>query len=215
MKIGVFDSGVGGLSVANAIKSALPVHETVLREDKANLPYGTKSPEQLYALVLPILERMVEEGCEIIVIACNTVTTNIIAELRAALTVPLIGIEPMIKPAAERTQSSIIAVFATPATLRSRRYAWLKAEYAAGVEVLEPDVSDWAEMIERNTINRDKIAKIIDTVLQKNADVVVLGCTHYHWIEALIEELVAGKAEVLQPEQAVIARLTAMISPLR
>lgn len=214
MKLGVFDSGVGGLSVANAITKAMPEHEVILREDKANLPYGTKTPEQLYNLVLPILEDMVEEGCEAIVIACNTVTTNIISELRVALEVPLVGMEPMVKPAAEQTRTGVIAVYATPATLKSKRYAWLKSEYAKNVTVIEPDVSDWAEMIESDAINRNKIAEIIDTTLQKDADVLVLGCTHYHWIEEMMNELVVGRAHIIQPEGAVIKQLQAVLAQL-
>ena len=214
MKIGVFDSGVGGLSVANAIQRVLPEHDVLLREDKDNLPYGTKTPEQLYCLVLPILESMVEEGCQVIVIACNTVTTNIISELRVALDVPLVGMEPMVKPAAEQTKTGIIAVFATSATLKSKRYAWLKAEYTKEIKVIEPDVTEWAEMIESNIINREKIAEIIATTLQKNADVLVLGCTHYHWIEKLMNELTAGKARIIQPEDPVIKQLQAVLAQL-
>lgn len=210
-KIGVFDSGVGGLSVANAIKKALPGHEVLLREDSANLPYGTKTPEQLYSLALPILGQMAGDGCDVIVIACNTVTTNIISELRVALEIPLIGMEPMIKPAAKQTNTGVIAVYATPATLRSKRYAWLKAEYAAGIEVIEPDVSDWAQMIESDSIYRDKVANIIETTLQKNADILMLGCTHYHWIEELVNELAAGRATVIQPEGPVIKQLQAVL----
>lgn len=214
MKIGVFDSGVGGLSVANAIRKALPMHEVVLREDKENLPYGTKSSEELFKLVLPILEQMVDEGCEIIVIACNTVTTTIITELRAALGIPLIGMEPMVKPAAEQTKSSVIAVFATPTTLASPRYAWLKQEYAKGVKVIEPDCSRWAQMVENNEVDRESIADNVAIALQAGADIIVLGCTHYHWIEELINEIVDGKAVVIQPEQPVISQLKTVLAQL-
>lgn len=214
MKIGVFDSGVGGLSVANAIRAVLPEHEILLREDKVNLPYGTKTPSELYKLVRPIIQEMVGDGCNVIVIACNTVTTNIIEDLRKDVSVPLVGMEPMIKPAAERSKSGVIAVCATPATLRSERYATLKRSYAEGLEVIEPDCSRWAQMIEDKAVDRQEITANIRLTLDAGADVIVLGCTHYHWIEDLILEIVAGKAEVLQPEKPVIEQLKRVLAQL-
>ncbi len=207
MKIGVFDSGVGGLSVANAIRVALPEHEVILKEDTEHVPYGIRQPEEVLGLVLPIFQELVNEGCQLIVIACNTVSTTLIKTLREHFDVPLIGLEPMIKPAAKLTGSHVIAVCATPATLRSSRYEWLKAKYAQGITILEPDCSDWAYMIEHDQIDRQKIAERVNDVLQQGADVIVLGCTHYHWIEQEITELAVGKAHVLQPEQAVIKKL--------
>ncbi len=215
MKIGVFDSGVGGLSVANAIRAALPMHEIILREDMANLPYGNKTPEQLLGFVVPIFEEMIANDCQIIVVACNTVSTNIIKDLREHFPdTPLIAIEPMVKPAAALTQSKIIAVCATPATLASKRYNDLKQEFAAGVTVLEPDCSDWSYMIEHKQVDQQKIAGRIEEVLAGGADVIVLACTHYHWIEEEITALAAGRAEVLQPEQAIIARMQGVIASI-
>ena len=206
-KIGVFDSGVGGLSVANAIEEALPDYEVVFATDKEHVPYGTRTPEQIYGYVVPILEDLVERDCKIIVIACNTVTTNIIVTLRQNIKVPLIGIEPMVKPAAEQTKSGIIAVCATPTTLASKRYKWLKEEYAKGIKVLEPDCSDWTSMIEDNQIDHQKVYQRINEVCDQGADVIVLGCTHYHWIEDMISDIAHGRAKVIQPEAAVIDQL--------
>ena len=214
MKVGVFDSGVGGLSVANAISKAIPDLDVILREDKGNLPYGNKQPAELYKLVKPILDEMLLSGCEIIVIACNTVSTTIIKELRDHIDVPLIAIEPMIKPASEQTKSGTIAVCATPTTLRSERYAYLKKEYADNITVLEPDCSDWAAMIEGNNIYRKVIENSINSVLNNGADVIVLACTHYHWIEEEIETIAVGRAKVLQPEQAIIRQLKRVLEQL-
>lgn len=214
MKIGVFDSGVGGLSVGNAIQAALPQHEVMLREDKENLPYGTKTPAELYNLVRPIMQEMVVAGCDIIVIACNTVTTNIIEDLRQDVSIPLIGMEPMVKPAAEQTKSGVVTVCATPATLRSKRYAMLKERYAKGVQIIEPDCSKWAQMIEANQIDRQDITTNITLALEAGSDVIVLGCTHYHWIEELIKEIVAGRAAVIQPEQPVVEQLKRVLGRL-
>jgi glutamate racemase len=204
--IGVFDSGVGGKSVANAIQKAIPNDKVIYVEDRKNIPYGTKTPAELKALTLPILNKLSKE-CDVIVIACNTVTTTIIEDLRTSLPVPLIGLEPMVKPAAEQTKTGVIAVCATPTTLASKRYQWLKEIYAKGVKVIEPDCSDWTSMIESNQVNRERIQQPIEHSLAQGADVIVLGCTHYHWIEDLINDIVQDKAQVLQPEQPVIKQL--------
>jgi glutamate racemase len=205
--IGVFDSGVGGLSLVNAIKKDLPNLEVIYADDKKHVPYGTKPISQIKSYVIPILNNLVEQGCEVIVIACNTVTTNIIDELRQIMQVPLIGMEPMVKPASSITKTQIITVCATPATLKSKRYAWLKDQYAKGVEVLEPDCSNWSYMIENKQIDRDKIARIINNSCNRGSDVIVLGCTHYHWIEELINQLAKGRAQIIQPEKPVIEQL--------
>jgi glutamate racemase len=214
MKIGVFDSGVGGQSMANAILRAIPELEILVREDRENLPYGSKTPEQLLELVTPILQEMVDAGCKAIVIACNTVTTTIIQELRKHFSIPLVAVEPMVKPAAAQTKSAIIAICATPTTLTSKRYAELKQEYADGITVLEPDCSDWAYMIEHTSVDNEKIARRINEVLAAGADVIVLACTHYHWIEEDIKKLAADKAIVLQPEAAIIRQLKRVLEQL-
>jgi glutamate racemase len=215
MKIGVFDSGVGGLSVANAIRKAMPSLEVILREDREHVPYGLRPSEEIFGFVSPIIQSMIDEGCEVIVIACNTVTTTLIGRIREQFDTPFVAIEPMIKPAAAMTKSGIIAVCATPATLQSERYAWLKNEYAQDITVLEPDCSDWALMIEGNEIEEQKIAERTKEVLQQDADVIVLACTHYHWIEDDIKSLAAGRAEILQPEQAIIEQLKRVLGQLQ
>lgn len=213
-KIGVFDSGIGGLSIARAIERALPSDEVVWVSDREHAPYGDKTPAQLRRFVMPILQKLVADGCEVIVIACNTVTTTLISELRQAVRVPLVGIEPMVKPAAAATKTGVIAVCATPATLKSERYAWLKRTYAAKVHVLEPNCAQWAYMIEHNEVNEDFIRREIDSACARGADVIVLGCTHYHWIEDVVRRFAAGRAIVLQPEEAVVAQLRSVLDRL-
>lgn len=205
--VGVFDSGIGGLSVAQAIEKALPNIEVKFVNDSEHLPYGTKSPDVVYEYVKPILKKLVKDGCDVIVIACNTVTTTLIEKLRSDITVPLIGMEPMVKSAASQTHTGIIAVCATPTTLASERYEWLKDTYAPNIAVIEPDCSRWSKMIETEKIDRDFIAQQIEDVCKQKADVIVLGCTHYHWIEDEIRLLAKGRALVLQPEQNVIRKL--------
>lgn len=214
MKIGVFDSGVGGDSVVRAITKALPDLEIIYREDKIHVPYGDKPVEEIYGYVMPILKEMIEAGCQVLVIACNTVTTNLIERLRGELNPPLVGLEPMVKPAAEQTKSGVIAVCATPSTLTSDRYRYLKRTYAQNVQVIEPDCSDWATMIEDNNVNTGEIKQQLDQMLSAGADQIVLGCTHYHWIEDLIERIVQGRAIILQPEQPVIEQLKRVLAQL-
>ena len=214
MKIGVFDSGVGGLSMANAVKAALPDAEVVLKQDKEHIPYGLRQPAELLELVTPIFQSMVDEGCQVIVVACNTVTTTLIKELRERFDVPLVGVEPMVKPAAAMTKTKVIAVCATPTTLASPRYAELKAEFAEGITVLEPDCGDWPAMIEHQQLDEQHVAERINDVLAQNADVIVLACTHYHWIEDEIKALAADKAQVIQPETAIIEQLKRVLAQL-
>jgi len=213
LKIGVFDSGIGGLSVAKAIERSLPSAEVIFVNDSAHVPYGTRSPEEIYSFVVPIFQELVEQQCDAIVVACNTVSTNLIQQLREDFsTVPLIAMEPMIKPAAEQTKSGVIAVCATPSTLASQRYHYLKDTYAPGMVVLEPDCSDWSFLIEHNQMDDEIIRDRIQAVIAAGADVIVLGCTHYHWIEDKIKDVAKEQAVVLQPEIPVIAQLIKVLN---
>lgn len=214
MKIGVFDSGVGGLSVANAIKESLPDIDVVLKEDKEHVPYGTRQPAEILGFVTPIFQQMVDEGCDVIVIACNTVSTTLMPELRRRIKVPLIAVEPMIKYAVQLSKTDTIAVCATPTTLASERYHYLKAHYARRLNVLEPDCHDWAHMIESKQVDQEKIRRRIEHVLGEGADVIVLGCTHYHWIEQEIKEIADGRAQVLQPEPIIIGQVRQVLKQL-
>jgi glutamate racemase len=214
IKIGVFDSGVGALSVIHAIQKEFPEPEIIYKDDKAHVPYGSRSVKEIHGFIRPIFREFVNEGCQAIVVACNTVTTNLIIQLRQEFSVPLVGMEPAIKPAAEATKSEIIAICATPRTLSSQRYVWLKNEYAKEIKVLEPDCSKWALMIENNRVERDKVAKTIEDVIDQGADQIVLGCTHYHWIEELINEVADGRAAIIQPTKPVIAQLKRVLAQL-
>lgn len=214
MKIGVFDSGVGGKSVANAIQEALSDIEVVFRDDSSHVPYGLRQPQEILGFVEPIFKELIDDGCQVIVVACNTVSTTLIGQLREKFEVPLIAIEPMIKPAAALTKSGVIAVCATPTTLASPRYTELKKDFAKDIKVLEPDCGDWSSMIEAGLVDQQKIASRINFVLDAGADVIVLACTHYHWIEDEINQLALGRAQVIQPEQAIIEQLKRVLARL-
>jgi glutamate racemase len=213
MKIGVFDSGIGGLSVAHAIEAALPMAEVVFVTDPEHFPYATKTPAEIWEGIVPIFQSLVDQKCDAIVVACNTVSTTLIDRLRQSFAdVPLLGLEPMIKPAVQLSASKIVCVCATPTTLASQRYHDLKQQYAAQAQIIEPDCSDWSKLIEENAINEAKLRAAIQPALAAGADVIVLGCTHYHWIESEIRELAGPGVEILQPEQAVISQLKRVLS---
>lgn len=212
MKVGVFDSGVGGLSVVRAIKKARPDLEVSFANDSSHVPYGTKQPQEILGYVLPVLKTLVDDGCQVLVIACNTVSTTLIKDLRREITIPLIAMEPKVKPAAEQTKTGVVAVCATPTTLTSKRYHWLKDTYAKGIKVLEPDCSRWSGLIENNTMDKKTIDTMVQEVTNQKADIIVLGCTHYHWIEEEIQKSAGNRAKVLQPETAIIERLEAVLS---
>ncbi len=215
MKIGVFDSGVGGLSVAKAVERAMPQHEVVFRHDSAeHFPYATKTPEELFSFVVPVVQSLVDDGCQVVVIACNTVSTTMIRRLREYFSIPLVAVEPMVKPAAEQTKTGKIAVCATPTTLASTRYAELKKLYASNITVLEPDCADWSQLIEHDEMNQARLREEIEPVLRAGADVIVLGCTHYHWIQDEIQRLAGKDTVVIQPEQAVVEELKRAIERL-
>jgi glutamate racemase len=196
------------------MEQALPEYEIIFKNDHEHVPYGTRTPEEILSFVEPILQNLVNEGCQVIVVACNTVSTTLAPQLRERFSVPLITLVPMIKPAAAMTKTGVIAVCATPTTLASVRYKELKKEFARGITVLEPDCRDWALMLEDDRLDQEKVSLRIQEVLDKRADVIVLGCTHYHWIEDTIQALARGKATVIQPEPAIVKRLKQVLARL-
>lgn len=212
MKLGVFDSGIGGEAVAAALQSHFPEATITTVNDRAHLPYGDKSAAEIQRLTDRAIQPLL--GSDVIVIACNSATTAAIDWLRQ--TYPqqqFIGIEPMVRPAAEQTKTGIIAVCATPATLASTRYKTLKQTYASGVVVLEPDCAQWAQMIEDNAMNEQALSAQITLLLAQNADVIVLGCTHYHWIKEDILRIANHKALVLDPSDAIANRVRELLEP--
>lgn len=214
MKIGVFDSGIGGKSVANAIEAVLPQAEILYRDDRKHLPYGTKPVDEIFEYVSPIIAELEREKVDVIVIACNTVSTNLMDALRHRFNVPMIAVEPLVEQAARISRTGRVVVCATPATLASKRYHELKQQYAKGMVVVEPDCSDWAYLIEQNQMNANLIKACVEPGINLGADVIVLGCTHYHWIERQIQIIAGNDVQVIQPEQLIISQLRAMLTPI-
>ena len=212
MKLGVFDSGIGGEAVAAALRATFPDATILTINDHAHVPYGDKTPEEVRQLTDAAIQPFLDGSFDIVILACNTATAQAIEYLRVTYpTQVFIGIEPMVKAAAEATTSKVIAVCATPSTLASERYRALKERYGVDVTILEPDCHEWAYLIENNQLNRSHIEATINDTCERGADVIVLGCTHYHWIKDLIIELAAGRAQVLEPSEAIGRRVQQLL----
>lgn len=213
MKLGVFDSGIGGEAVAQALQLAFPDAKIITVNDKVHVPYGDKSPSEVLALTTHAVQPLLRANCDVIILACNTATAVAIESLRSSYPLQkFIGIEPMIKQAASLTKTHTIGVCATPATLASDRYATLVQQFGADLTIIEPDCSQWAYWIENNQLNRLHIAATVNRLCEQGADVIVLGCTHYHWIKDLITELAAGRARVIEPSEAIARRVLQLVS---
>lgn len=212
MKIGVFDSGIGGEAVADALRQAFPNASITTINDKAHVPYGSKSQMEVIRLTEAALQPLLNDSYDVIVIACNTATAFAIDYLRTTYREQkFIGIEPMIKSAVAMTKNKKIAVCATTGTLSSGRYRHLVERYASDITVLQPDCNDWADLIENNAINRSHVESVISDVCNQGADVIVLGCTHYHWIKDLITEIADERAVIIEPSEAIGRRVKELL----
>ncbi len=213
MKLGVFDSGIGGEAVARALQETFPAAEILVVNDKVNVPYGNKSPDEVIRLTDEAIQPLLAAYCDVIILACNTATALAIETLRTRYPdQKFIGIEPMIKTAASLTKTKTIAVCATPATLASDRYHDLVQQFGPALRIIEPDCSTWAYMIENNKINHNNIAQGINTACDQGADVIILGCTHYHWIKEDILALTRGRAKVIEPSEAIGRRVQQLLT---
>jgi len=213
VKIGVFDSGIGGQAVAERLQQLFPSIEVLFVNDSKNVPYGSRRRTDIIELTDRAIQPLLQANCDAIVIACNTATTNAISDLRSMHPdVHFVGIEPMIKPASQLTKSGVIAVLATPSTLSSRRYAELKQQWASMFTVLEPDCSNWAELIEHGQLERIDVQSVVGDVSHWGADVIVLGCTHYHWLKDRIHAAAGPAIRILEPTDAIGARLDSLLS---
>ncbi len=211
-KIGVFDSGRGGKSVADRLTKLFPKVEIVLVDDSENMPYGSGRPSEIFTKTDHAIQPLLEAECDAIVIACNTATTNAIVDLRKKYpSTNFVGIEPMIKPASKMTRTGVVAVLATPSTLKSHRYQRLKRQWASRLTVVEPDCSQWARLIEIGESKRIDVHSAIREVKRWEVDVIVLGCTHYHHIKGRIEKEAGPHVRVLEPSDAIGARLDSIL----
>lgn len=208
VKIGVFDSGIGGRSIADRLIREYPQDEVIYVDDRKNVPYGSRSQSEVLILTDKAIQPLLSAKCDVIVLACNTATAAAIEALRLKYPdTPFVGLEPMVKTAAALTGTGVVAICATPSTLGSDRYQGLKADYAQEITVIEPDCSQWATMIEQEQLDEEQIIEIVEQVCSDGADVIVLACTHYHWIKDMILAIAGDRATVIDPSEAISDRV--------
>lgn len=216
-KIGLFDSGVGGLSVFRAVARELPAHDLVYFADQKYCPYGPRPQDEIRALSKRIVEFLISKNCGVIVVACNTASAAALYYLRETFPhIQFVGMEPAVKPAARATRSGKIVVLATQGTFAGELFSNTRDEYARDVQVLTVYPSDWVARVERGDIDTPEtfasVARVIEPLLAQGVDEIVLGCTHYPFLAPLIEQIAQGRATILDPSDAV-AEQTARVLP--
>lgn len=214
--IGIFDSGVGGLSVFREIKKILPDERYLYYSDNAHCPYGEKSKEYIVDRAKRITEFLISKGADVIVVACNTATAAAIKTLREDYPIPFIGMEPAIKPAAQLTKTGIVGVLATAGTLKADKYKDTRGKYADDATVVEHIGQGFVELVESGQTTGPKAETIVmesvEPLLDAGADTIVLGCTHYPFLSETISKVAASLApdrtvRIVDPAPAVARHL--------
>jgi len=214
--IGIFDSGVGGLSVLREIRVLMPKEDLIYFGDQVHVPYGPRPMEQIQSFSESITRFLLKQNSKIIVVACNTASAAALTYLRQTFPdVQFVGMEPAVKPAAEKTQTGKVGVLATPATFQGALYASVVERFANGVELFQNTCSGLVQQIERGDLAGNETRRILEDalrpMLEKNIDTVVLGCTHYPFVIPLIEEIVGEKVRVIDPAPAVARQVKRLL----
>ncbi|MGB3775810.1 MAG: glutamate racemase [Leeuwenhoekiella sp.] len=214
--IGFFDSGVGGTSIWSEAVQLLPQESTIYLADSTNAPYGEKSREEIIRLSYKNTQKLVDFGCKIIVIPCNTATTNAIASLRKDFDIPFIGIEPALKPAALSSKNKAIGILATKGTLSSELFTKTSSIYASEIDVVEVVGTGLVERIEAGQIDSQEtkqlLQKYIRPMLDRNIDYLVLGCSHYPYLIKLLRELLPASVTIIDSGAAVARQIKAILT---
>ena len=216
LPIGIFDSGIGGLSVLRAIRDQLPNEAIIYFGDQAHIPYGPRSMEQIRNFSETITKFLLEQNAKIIVVACNTASAAALKHLREKFPhVQFVGMEPAVKPAAEHTQTDKVGVLATPATFQGALYASVVERFANGVELYQDTCNGLVQQIEQGNLEGEETRKILEDallpMLDKNIDTVVLGCTHYPFVIPVIKRIVGEKLRVIDPAPAVARQVIRLL----
>ena len=205
--IGIFDSGVGGTSIWKEINLLLPNENTIYLADSANAPYGIKGKQAIIQFSIKNTELLIEKGCKLIVVACNTATTNAINILRETYKIPFIGIEPAIKPAALQTQTHAVGILATKGTLSSELFSKTSRLFARNIKVIERVGEGIVELIESGQLYSEEMKTLLKMYLQPmidaNIDYLVLGCTHYPYLIPILIELIPNHVKIIDSGEAV------------
>lgn len=206
--IGVFDSGVGGLSVLREVRRQLPGEDLIYIADQAHVPYGSRSREEVFSFSEGIVRFLIAKQAKLVIIACNTASAVALADLRRKYpSLPFVGMEPAVKPAAEETSTGVVGVLATPATFQGDLYASTVERFARGVKILQDTCSGLVNQIEAGRITgpetRDILERALQPMLAEGVDEIVMGCTHYPFVIPVIREIVGDGIEVIDPAPAV------------
>ncbi|WP_028239672.1 glutamate racemase [Stutzerimonas azotifigens] len=210
--IGVFDSGVGGLSVLREIRARLPRESLLYLADSGHVPYGEKTPDFIRARCRAIADFFLERNAKALVVACNTATAAGVAELRECHPeLPIVGMEPAVKPAARATRSGVVGVLATTGTLKSARFAALLDRFAVDVRVVTQPCPGLVELVEAGDLDgprtRALLLSFVEPLLTEGCDTLILGCTHYPFLRPLLERLVPPTVTLVDTGAAVARRL--------
>jgi glutamate racemase len=213
--IGLFDSGSGGLSVLKEIRKVLPSAHYIYYADNAHCPYGEKTPEYIRDRARAITRLLLERGAEAVVVACNTATGAAIGTLREEFDIPFIGMEPAVKPAALGTRSGVIGVLATAGTLKASKYLNTKGLYQDNVRIEEHVGEGFVQLVERGELDGPEVERVVRASLQPlldaGADTLVLGCTHYPFLQPVIERIAGPGVRIIDPAPAVARQLLKVI----
>lgn len=214
--IGVFDSGVGGLSILKKIHQHLPHERLLYVADSAHAPYGPKGSAFILERSKAIVDFFLAAEVKAVVVACNTATAAAVKQLRADYTIPIIGMEPAIKPAAAKSRSGVIGVLATEGTLASDKFVDLKSRFDKQVEIITQPCPGLVEQIEQHTPDPDVIIRLLQEyvlpLLAKGADTLVLGCTHYTFIADQIRAVAGDEVAIIDTDDAVARRLGSVLT---
>lgn len=214
--IGILDSGIGGLSVYAEIVRLMPDHKIYYFADTAHCPYGDRSDEEIVALSRVCVKELVDAGCEVVVIACNTITSIAGQVLREEFPeIDIVGMEPAIKPAAEISKTKVVGVLATRATLAAEKYHNTRDRFAKGVKVIEMVGEGLVEMVEGDKVGTKECQKLVGGYIERleseGADCVVLGCTHYPFLRGVIEGVSKKGISIIDPAEAVARRVKMVV----
>jgi len=214
--IGIFDSGVGGTSIWKEIQSLLPNESSIYLADSKNAPYGPKGKDTIIELSIKNTEYLLDRNCKIIIVACNTATTNAIDYLRQNYNIPFIGIEPAIKPAALQTQTNAIGILATKGTLSSQLFSKTSNLFASNITVVEQIGNGIVELIESGQLYSSEMKSLLklylEPMIKANIDYLVLGCTHYPYLIPLLIDLLPKHVKIIDSGEAVARQTKAILA---
>lgn len=214
--IGIFDSGIGGTSIFKEIHALLPNENCIYLADSKYAPYGNKSKEEILQLSVKNTDFLIKNDCKVIVVACNTATTNAIDFLRENYKLPFIGIEPAIKPAALNTQTKAVGILATKGTLSSQLFHKTADLYARGIKVIEQIGEGIVPLIEAGKVESDEMKLLLETylkpMLEQNIDYLVLGCTHYPYLIPMLSKMLPNDVKIIDSGLAVAKQTQSVLS---